>query len=273
MKNAFSITVKDVNDPPKITPATADDPVKKVDFANDYATTFKIEDPDGNQLFAWLENAPDWITDIVWEKDDRTSPTTITIKGTPTPGQNGQIDDYLWENVTVWVADKAATGQTTQITSSEPFEIKVISPLKGDVNCDHLVNMADLIIVLKIIAGMITDDICPTGDVNEDGKIGMEEAVYILQTIVLYENSLEKAVSADAIKTHLQNLLSIASDNSGDRASGTAGYDAALAYVKDVLKDKGLNLTETEVLSFRYFEETGTPVLEKKTQENLNLIL
>ena len=265
MKNTFSITVNDVNDPPSITPASENDPVTKVDFANEYSTTFKIEDPDGNQLFAWLENAPDWITDIVWGNDEHTSPTTITLKGTPTPGQNDQTDNYIWENVTVWVADKAATGQLTQITSSDPFEIKVISPLKGDINCDKVVDMADLILVLQILAGMTPDDICPTGDVNGDGKIGMEEAVYILQTIVLYENSLEKAVSADAIKTHLQNFLSIAANNSGDRVSGTTGYNAAFDYIKDVLKDKNLILSETSVFSFRYFEETGEPVLEKKT--------
>jgi hypothetical protein len=56
--------------------------------------------------------------------------------------------------------------------------------LAGDINDDDRVDLTDAILTLKIIAGMDTDQtVCEMADVNGDGKIGMEEVIYILQKI------------------------------------------------------------------------------------------
>lgn len=58
--------------------------------------------------------------------------------------------------------------------------------LAGDINGDFVVNLQDAIMSLKIISGYDQYDIINTNsDVNQDGKIGLEEAIYILQTISL----------------------------------------------------------------------------------------
>jgi hypothetical protein len=55
-------------------------------------------------------------------------------------------------------------------------------PILGDVNGDGLVNLADAIVVLKVMAKMEQGEVVPTtGDVNGDGKIGLAEASYVFQ--------------------------------------------------------------------------------------------
>ena len=63
-----------------------------------------------------------------------------------------------------------------------------ILTLKGDVNGDGAVNLADAILALKVMAGMNPASIrtnypISDTDVNVDGKIGMEEVIYILQKV------------------------------------------------------------------------------------------
>lgn len=55
--------------------------------------------------------------------------------------------------------------------------------LAGDVDGDNFITLADLIICLKISTGMEQADIHLTADVDEDGKIGIPEAVYIAEHI------------------------------------------------------------------------------------------
>jgi hypothetical protein len=63
-----------------------------------------------------------------------------------------------------------------------------MSVLKGDMNGDGVVTMADAIIALQTMAGMrsqgLTSDYPTSGaDVNGDGKVGMPEVIYILQKV------------------------------------------------------------------------------------------
>ncbi|MDM8554218.1 choice-of-anchor D domain-containing protein [Desulfococcaceae bacterium HSG7] len=58
--------------------------------------------------------------------------------------------------------------------------------LKGDLNGDNVVNLADAIIALQVITGytptqLRTDYAISGTDVNGDDKVGMEELIYILQ--------------------------------------------------------------------------------------------
>ncbi len=59
---------------------------------------------------------------------------------------------------------------------------------KGDVTGDHMIDLRDVIIALKVLTGMDAEPIrssyADSGvDVNGDGKIGLEEAVYILKAM------------------------------------------------------------------------------------------
>lgn len=53
--------------------------------------------------------------------------------------------------------------------------------LKGDVNGDHEVNLADVIMALQVLVGMIPDGtVNLAADVDGDNKMGMAEAIYVL---------------------------------------------------------------------------------------------
>jgi hypothetical protein len=60
----------------------------------------------------------------------------------------------------------------------------VLPPMLGDVNGDGLVNLADAIVVLKVMVKTGQGEaVHTTGDVDGDGKAGLEDLIYILQKI------------------------------------------------------------------------------------------
>jgi len=64
---------------------------------------------------------------------------------------------------------------------SEPFEDK-----PGDFNRDGNTDLADAIIALQICTGIKpTVSINKTAEVNGDARIGVEDAIYILQQIAI----------------------------------------------------------------------------------------
>ncbi|MFW0792759.1 M28 family metallopeptidase [Gordonia sp. CPCC 205515] len=56
-------------------------------------------------------------------------------------------------------------------------------------------------------------------------------------------NGLAAAIQIDNVMTHLRALQTIADRHDGNRASGTAGYDASVDYVAGKLKDAGFTVT------------------------------
>jgi hypothetical protein len=60
---------------------------------------------------------------------------------------------------------------------------------QGDINADLKVDLSDVILVLKVLAGidtagLIRDDYAGSGaDVDGDDQIGVEEVIYILQSL------------------------------------------------------------------------------------------
>ena len=55
----------------------------------------------------------------------------------------------------------------------------------GDIDGDHVVDLADAILALKVASGVDTagENVTVDADVNGDGKIGLEEAIYVLQAV------------------------------------------------------------------------------------------
>ncbi len=56
-------------------------------------------------------------------------------------------------------------------------------PVPGDIDGNPGVTLNDAILALKVLAGMEPKTVATTGDVNNDTKIGFEEAIYILQKV------------------------------------------------------------------------------------------
>jgi hypothetical protein len=58
-----------------------------------------------------------------------------------------------------------------------------MSAQRGDVDGDKYITLADAILALQIVCGVDTgtETVTVAGDVNGDGKIGIEEVIYILQ--------------------------------------------------------------------------------------------
>ena len=52
--------------------------------------------------------------------------------------------------------------------------------MKGDVNGDGKVDLADLVLCLQVTTGRTPADLHRGADVNGDGQIGLTEAIYIL---------------------------------------------------------------------------------------------
>ncbi|RDH77355.1 M20/M25/M40 family metallo-hydrolase [Mycolicibacterium moriokaense] len=61
-----------------------------------------------------------------------------------------------------------------------------------------------------------------------------------------YAATLSDRVTADAMMAHLQKLQEIADAHDGNRALGTAGYDASADYVANALRDKGFDVQTPE---------------------------
>jgi len=56
------------------------------------------------------------------------------------------------------------------------------APIPGDLNADLTVDLTDAILALKVISHMVpAEAIYYKADVNNDGKIGIGEVIYILE--------------------------------------------------------------------------------------------
>ncbi len=66
---------------------------------------------------------------------------------------------------------------------SEPISDQPIL-VRGDLNGDGNVDIADAVMVMQILAGMIPEsEVFISSDVNRDGRIGLADALYVLQVV------------------------------------------------------------------------------------------
>jgi hypothetical protein len=69
------------------------------------------------------------------------------------------------------------------MAGSDPLDPDSI-PLKGDISGDHRIDLDDAIIGLQIMTGIIPSELgALTADINDDGKIGIVEVIYILEEV------------------------------------------------------------------------------------------
>ena len=76
-------------------------------------------------------------------------------------------------------------------------------------------------------------------------------------------SALRNAVGVNGIMAHQTAFQSIATANGGNRAAGTPGYDASLAYVKAKLDATGYYDVVVQPFLFDTFREVATPVFQR----------
>jgi len=99
----------------------------------------------------------------------------------------------------------------------------------GDVNQDNDVDLKDAILAFRVLVGAITPSLTfqKEDDINGDGKIGMEEAIYILQGMLINDNSPGNLADVILILNLISGRdigadkeLTVCSDTNGDRKIG-----------------------------------------------------
>jgi hypothetical protein len=120
--------------------------------------------------------------DLYLWKEGETKPATPTLIDIPRAMTRlvaplAPSTGYRWQ-----VIAKGAFGQST----GPEWTFSTGNILVGDVNDDKAVNLLDAILALQVIGGLnpttIRADYGASGcDVNDDGEIGLEEVIYILQ--------------------------------------------------------------------------------------------
>ena len=108
------------------------------------------------------------------------------------------------------------------------FDLKKV--LKGDVNGDSKVDLADAILVLQVLSNVTPSAaIYKQADVKEDQKIGLKEAIYALQEVA----GLRPSINISAASAVPGSLLTI----------GVSGFDPAAALSVRLFDEKGFTVT------------------------------
>ena len=159
----FTVTVEPVNDAPTIsgTPATT------VPEDAAYAFTPTATDADiGDTLTFSIVNQPDW-ADF--------DPATGALTGTP-----GNADVGITTGIVITVTDNGEAS-----ASLPEFDLTVLNVVgKGDIDDNGIIDITDAILAFQTVSGTVpTAEVFKEADVNEDGKIGIAEAIYILRYI------------------------------------------------------------------------------------------
>lgn len=85
--------------------------------------------------------------------------------------------------------------------------------------------------------------------------------------------ALRDAVTPAGILAHQNAFQAIATANGGTRASGTPGYDASLAYVKDQLDATGYFTTRVQEFDFDFFQETADAQFQRVSPSPRQFVL
>ncbi|MCP4349417.1 MAG: hypothetical protein GY795_28385 [Desulfobacterales bacterium] len=113
---------------------------------------------------------------------------TVRIGGTAM-GNNSNIQQGQSGTLVVLTFEAVANNGNGKITFAnikddiKEWSAKDSVSLPGDINSDKTSDLSDAILSLKLLSGIVINDIYADADVNYDKKIGIEEAVYILQKI------------------------------------------------------------------------------------------
>jgi len=149
--------------------------------------------------------------------------------------------------------------------------------LKGDVDGDSNVNLADAIMALQALSGINPGQIQRGADVNRDDKIGMDEAIYVLQIVAgirtgdYYEIGLFSGHFQNGYYAQLNvrdpDHKAISVTATGPGISGTADflyYSSRESWWIETNPFLGSNApTEPQIFSFTITDASGSYTFEK----------
>jgi len=177
------------------------------DFAafqpDDVAYYFHIAAADGKGDIGLTVTAGPYRIDVVPPSDvgvtapEVTSVRTVTLTLRAEGASEVHISNVAhgeggrWENLTgetEWELSPGGREKTVHVRFSDlagntAGTSVIITFIAGDADGDLSLSLRDAVPVLQVLAGMETADISPDADVNGNGRIGTEEAVYILKEI------------------------------------------------------------------------------------------
>ena len=78
---------------------------------------------------------------------------------------------------------------------------------------------------------------------------------------------LREAVTAESIMDHLKELQKAADNNNGNRAAGTAGYEATAEYIESELKDAGYDPQRQYFDYQQFIEHTDSELVQVSPTE------
>ncbi len=96
------------------------------------------------------------------------------------------------DSVVITVSYQEDTGSITRIgkitvtatgATNSPQFVEIIQSDAGDIDRSGVTDLGDAVIALKVVVGMNPSSAYADADINGDGKIGLEEAVFILQKL------------------------------------------------------------------------------------------
>ncbi|MDM8521772.1 DUF1565 domain-containing protein [Desulfococcaceae bacterium HSG8] len=180
-----------------------------------------------------------------------------------TAGAQWKADSYSWQNSGTTVSSltvgthtvsfetidgwTAPASQTVSVTAGEPATTTGTyaqnTCVAGDIDGNGLVRISDAIIVFQILTGLLDpeDDIQICSDVNNDGKIGSLEAVFILQNLTV---------------TGLSGIIYVDADNASGVENGQSWATAHTTLTDALIKAVSGN--EIWVAEGTYYPTTGT---------------
>jgi len=165
--NSVTVTISGTTPPANNPPTISGTPATSVAEGSSYSFTPSANDADsGDTLTFSISNKPSWATF-----------NTASGRLSGTPG-NGDVGTTTGIRITVTDGSGASA-------SLAAFNIEVVSEvLRGDVDCNGVVDLTDLHLTEEILSGRTpSSTVCMQADVNGDGLIGFEEHMYILDQI------------------------------------------------------------------------------------------
>ncbi|MFZ2633116.1 MAG: right-handed parallel beta-helix repeat-containing protein, partial [Desulfosalsimonadaceae bacterium] len=95
----------------------------------------------------------------------------------------GPLDDSDDRATGGWYNPDGLGDNVSNHVNYTPWTI-IIVPIPGDINHDGKVDLADTVLPLQIMAGIVpAQPVFLDADVNQDDRIGMEEVIYIFQKV------------------------------------------------------------------------------------------